>query len=545
MTITKPSYSARILGPPDVPVPIRASGGEIVLDSGRAPHVQASIEVGLTDAGLLDELDPRDGRRMVIEAGGRIFDLGIRAANPDRVSATVEVQLASDEAILADFAQLVDDPGPRMHEASLRNVCNYVLGKIGATLEPGPDADVTAYWSETNLIKNSCAALNVDGWDGAGLSTVTRVTGLSGPARSTGVRGTHLSSSSGYWDFRSEFIPVRVGQRYTIRADVRASVSRELELLLTWFDGETFISEVSETVTTLEWATLITTGIAPPRASRARLIVRATTAGSAGQWIEGTCFKFTEGNNADPRYWAGDSSDANYTYEFAGDAHASASRRTPVVERHPDSLRWLAGVSALEFLHPIVQAAGFRLVCNERREWTLRDASYREPGSQTYRAGINIVAAEEELTRDGDEWFDAAVYRYTWTDADKVEQIRVDAHALNGTPSKVVHREIEAAYPGPGRAQYAVTRAQGRGRIVTATKQADWTEAAEQTFSAVLDGTPIQIGTVERVEFDLARNEVISTSRTTDTPPEAWVILPENETWLDSPIGESWMEEVI
>ena len=32
-------------------------------------------------------------------------------------------------------------------------------------------------------------------------------------------------------------------------------------------------------------------------------------------------------------------------------------------------------------------------------------------------------------------------------------------------------------------------------------------------------------------------------TRTTETIPLAWVLIPEGETWLDSPIGESWIEE--
>jgi hypothetical protein len=184
-------------------------------------------------------------------------------------------------------------------------------------------------------------------------------------------------------------------------------------------------------------------------------------------------------------------------------------------------------MSALEFVAPLVQVHGLRLVCDEQRAWSLRDVNFRAEGSMTFRDGVNLVAADEDLSRDSEEWFQGAVFRYTWTDRDGIQQTRDDTYVLPGIAQpRVVLREIKAPYPGPGRAQYAVRRAQGRGRTVTATKVASWAEATEQAFSAILEGTPIQIGISERVVFDLASNQVTVTSRTVDTPTGAIDLLP-------------------
>ncbi|WP_217585137.1 hypothetical protein, partial [Microbacterium sp. GbtcB4] len=81
-----------------------------------------------------------------------------------------------------------------------------------------------------------------------------------------------------------------------------------------------------------------------------------------------------------------------------------------------DALYWTAGMAALDFLAPVVQALGLRLVCNEARAWSLRNAEYRASGSITFRDGVNIIAASEELSRDSDDWFQGAVFPNSWDD---------------------------------------------------------------------------------------------------------------------------------
>ncbi|TFB15122.1 hypothetical protein E3V93_00140 [Microbacterium sp. 3H14] len=534
MTVAAPAYSARIVGAPDIPVALDQDAGRIVFDSGRAPHVSArGIRLALADPDLLNDLDPRDARRLEITAGGRVFDLGIRRATPDRESAKVAVELASDEAILDDFAQLVDDDGAWALQSSLRDVCDYVLGKIGASLEPGVnDADSTAYWEVTNLLANPSLEVDAANWiQVGGNPTLARAALSSAPAGGYVLRVTAAAVNALVAPVAapSDFSVVP-GKEYTFNAYVITSgTGRMAEARLQWrnANGTVVVSTVVGTPVPTSSAGYVRptiSAVAPPGATHVLPYI-AITGTVSGQVHFVDAAMFHEGDRAIP-YHDGSVAPAGYTVAWQDVAHKSASTRTPLVERRPESLRWPAGTSALAFLHPLVQAAGFRLVCNESREWTLRDAGWREPGAQTYRYGVNIINGSEELTRDSDAWYDGAVFRYTWTDRDGIEQTRDDAFALTPTPSKVILREIRAPYPGPGRAQYAVQRAQGKGRTVTATKQAAWTETAEQTFSAILEGTPIQIGIAERVEFDLGQNEVTATSRTTDTPAGAIVLLP-------------------
>ncbi|MFN3948009.1 hypothetical protein [Microbacterium sp.] len=213
-------------------------------------------------------------------------------------------------------------------------------------------------------------------------------------------------------------------------------------------------------------------------------------------------------------------------------------------EAADDALVWKAGKSAMDFLHPLVQAVGMRLVCDERRAWTLRTENYAGFGEvATITYGEDLIDGTDTIDRDNALWFDAQVTRYRWTDGAGMQQEAVDSFALRTPHTRANLVEVDAPYPGPGRSAYAVRRAQQRGREVTATKVADWTTAAEQPVIVRLPDTPVQVGSIQRVRFDLSRDEMTIEARTIDTPGTAWILLPKGEAWTDSSAGESWIEE--
>ena len=74
----------------------------------------------------------------------RGFDLTIRSRKINLVEGTVDIELASDEALLQDYA-LVSSTNYSPASLQLRNVVKEVLALIGAYLEPGAtDATITA-----------------------------------------------------------------------------------------------------------------------------------------------------------------------------------------------------------------------------------------------------------------------------------------------------------------------------------------------------------------------------------------------------------------
>ncbi|WP_460776009.1 hypothetical protein [Microbacterium sp. GXF7504] len=207
-----------------------------------------------------------------------------------------------------------------------------------------------------------------------------------------------------------------------------------------------------------------------------------------------------------------------------------------------DAFTWKAGQSALNFLAPLVQAAGFRLVCDERRAWTLRDEDYIAPGVLSIRYAINMIDGTESISRDTGLWHDAAVTRYRWVNGAGETLEQIDAYALTTPYSRLLLIEKDTPYPGAGFSAYAVRRAQYRGREVTATAVADWRVQPEMYAQIVLNGAPTQTGAIDSVTFDLDQDRMTVATRTVDTPPLAWVLGPDELVWDDIEPTLTWAD---
>lgn len=552
--ITRHSYTATETGPEGtLTLTLDADRpGNVDSDTGRIPYFEGTLTATISDPARLEQLDPRDGRRVTLTATGsktRTFDLALRDAKPNRAEGTVTLSLASDEAILDDFAQLDDDSTPRIHEASLRAVCDYVLDKIGAHLETGgPDADSTAYWEATNVLLDPACATAASFTGGGNAHTIVRGQDGTEPIPGSGfIQFTSGAAGQAFIQFSGGDPTTRVGETWTLQTDMRRTAAAAPNGVLRVYelaaDGATLrqIESPPTAVSTSAWTPLaLTFTIQDPRTTKIMVYVSALATAGGQTWALTAPMLHKAGERIPP--FSGSAGGPGYTYAWAGAANGSASTRTPIIERVPESLTWRAGISGMEFLRAHLLAAGLRLVCDEQRRWTLRDADYRASGLLTYRDGINIREADEELSLD--DWIDAAVYEYTWTDAAGIAQRRLDAYALTTPPRKVLRVELrDTPYPGPGRARNVVERAQGRGRTVTITATPTWAEQTDQALAVTLAGTPIQTGIVGTVTYTLDDDSVTITSRTTDTPALAWDLIPAGDAWTDSPTGESWIEE--
>lgn len=198
-----------------------------------------------------------------------------------------------------------------------------------------------------------------------------------------------------------------------------------------------------------------------------------------------------------------------------GDADADFTGRLP------ELFTWKAGQSAIAFLQTLLQSQGLRLVCDEERQWTLRDEAWESPGTLALREPVNIHTAGETISRDTGLWRDAHVTRYRWSDASGAQQEEVDAYALVTPWSRLTLLEVDGVYPGPGRSEYIVRRAQGVGREVTVSTTSNWAADAEQPLQIIINGVPAQVGKVQSLSFDLSDDTMTVTARTTDTPAGA------------------------
>lgn len=554
MTVTEHRYTAALPGGRVMPV----SGGTITLDAARAPYCTATVEVPMPgawgsvpvtvpvlgtvqrpqwtpDPAALDALDPRQGARVTLTAasGGteRTFNLGCRDRRVNYGQGTVTLNLASDEAMLADHAPLTDDEAPLALAGSLRAVVGYVLGRaVGATLAAAPatDRDATPYYRAVNRVLNPRAN---ETW-GYVAGNNTRAVGY----------GTNTPRDApGYVTWTSEAAgdaglliwvdnQVTGGDTLTARAWMRAGdAGRPMRLLLRWRDGEG--NTIREDVATSsppvapDWAEVTVTGRAPAGSAIVSLVA-VGQASSGSQTFAIDYVSLTEGRILLGEHHGSLAPTEHYRYEWAGDINRSVSIRTPYPEydRDPESLVWRAGQTAMEFLTPLLQAHGLRLVCDESRVWTLRDEDYRADGRLALRTGVNVVDADESVSRDAGLWFDARVTRYTWTDRDGIPQERVDAYGLPGY-TRVSVLEVNAPWPGVGRSEYAVRRAAGVGREVTVEAVSVWDTLPEQLTVLTLPDAPDMVGTVASVDYDLATDRMTITARAQEVAAGAVLLL--------------------
>lgn len=548
MRFSTPTYRAFLIGAPDVELHIdRRAAGDITLDPGQAPHVQGAVTFNPRSRAVLDALDPRVSARVRIECesvfpGGvssRVFDLGLRRRAVSQKDAVAVTRLASDEALLDDYRPLAD-AGLFALQGSLRAIVNHVLAAAipGATLAPGTiDPPVRALIDSQNLVRNPRAQLNLNDWSGS-VALTRHAAG--GPVWAPSYAILQSPGVGVLISYSEAGVPLQGGKRYRLSADIGAPVGQIIALDALVKDAAgTTILDVAESPVAKDGSAFQRLSVvfdAPATAAKAQLRAFTTGPVAAGQYFGVTGWRVSEVtiDPTDTGYYDGDTPDtAEYSYSWAAGGAFSTSNRVDILGRADDLLVWRAGVSALEFLMPIVQAFGLRLVCDEHRVWTLRDENYRAPGALSVRYGINMVDGDDTLDRDGG-WFDAAVVRHRWRDQNNVEQERTEAFALHTPYTRCVLFERTTPYPGPGFAEYAVRRAQGRGRDVSVTRVPDWSEQPEQLATLILDGAPIQIGITQAVTFDLGNTLVTVTSRTTDTPPGAIDLL---QGTIDSLVG--------
>lgn len=491
--------------------------GDIGMDSSDVPYASASIDIALTSDELVEAIDPRDDQRAIVTCGdesagtSRVFDLGVRGRRVSTDRKTITLTLASDEARLQEYATLTTDTGARAHESSLRAVVNYVLGKIGASLEPGTDdADVTAQWSLMNELPNPSGEVDETGWTAAVNCTMFSQVGAAfSGGKAIGVLSSAAGSLAFYAMPPTSRQSVRPGQMKTFRVAFKSNYAsgRTARLSLRWFDsqGNWYTADThgaTHTPTSTAWTDgLYVTGTAPKGADSVLPYVTITgsTAGAQGYYVDKA--GLFDGDFTD--YFSGNTPDtANYEYEWTKDDDLSMSLRTPTVERLPEMFTWKPGVTAWEFLMPITSAAGMVLWCDEQRRWFLALPESRTLTDLVSVSGANATRGDDTLSRDDDgAYVTGVVVQYTWRDDDDIDR---EAFDTAGTSEKVLRIEFRRPYPGPGAAAAILARRQGTGRRQEVTALVRWDTTPGMTAQFSLPGSPDTVGRITSVRFDIA-----------------------------------------
>ncbi len=567
ITLTRDAYTETL---PDLPLDV--IDAEVTLDDSRNPYAEARLTVHMPADAYLEQIDPRDGLRVQLDAElswiaptdrapqTRTFDLLLHERTIDHETGELTLVLESDEALLIDggnASSAVDD-GAEAHQASLRDIVDYVLAKHDAELEPGSDdADFTITDTEvrTNLVTNPSVETGITGWlTSTTNAALTRQTTFSkfGSYSLRGRTTTSTPSIGFFSDTGASITPpypisVTAGKTYTWSYWAYTTLSDKIaDARIRWASASANIgSDTHGNDTPLvpgEWTLVTVTATAPAGATNAgpwgQVSGSGNFASGSDAYFDG--FIFTE-TDAPIDYFDGSTVDDHYDYAWTGTAHASTSTRTRKDSRDPDSLKQEPGVTDWDFLDGLVRTAGLRLFCDEQRAWRLvSPSSYRVEGETRIAEGVNATRGADTIslqaTRpDGSPvWYTGVVVAYRWTDADGVQQVAYDAA---GTPQKVYRIELNRPYPGPGLAASRLAQATGRGRVQELEALADLAATPGMTLVSTMPATPIQLGTVSAVTWYWAaegdRHDLmaIRSRGLTDTPETAWGLA--EGSWAD------------
>ena len=556
MTTIIGGITATLLGSPEVD--LGRVEGTGALDESWAPHVQADLTIAMPDEATLELLDPREARRIRIDAETtypgsfipaqtRSFDLGLRDRTIDHEAGTVRLALDSDEALLRDDVLLSDTPIDYWDSrTSLRAIVADVLDRIGATLEPGTDADMTPHWDLTNQLINPSVEDSPTGWAAAGNCTIFHSTPALSPPQGVAAIGM-TSSASGLL----AVMPHPVDQKMSAsagRSYVFSGYGRRFSTPTgrTMWTGIRFLDHNGAAIgpdregapvvlTTTGWTRCHVIATAPPGTTGAVVFFRVAGSTGAGQIAYADCAMFHEGRQL-LDYFDGETTDTtDYVFAWNGDANLTPSQRAALNPAEPDALLWRPGVSSWDFVQPLFQRAGMRLFCDEARQWRLVDGStFVAPGTLQLTAPGTLHRAVDTTNRDGD-WYDAALVHYQWIDQTGITREAIDFYGEPGY-TKVRTFELTSAYPGPGTARYAVKRAAGRGRTVELGALSNLSTTPSQTLRVNLPDTPELLGVVRSVSFDLSSGTMTVASRgLTDIPDGAYILADPDLTYSAAP----------
>jgi len=567
-TISKHTYTATLLV--DDGYPLAVQGGQITMDEGWAPHVQAQLTIAMPEETVLELLDPRDDVRVLVTAESefsdwnnqplpatsRSFNLCLRSRIIRHESAEVTLDLASDEALLQDDVLVDDEPNrdALAYQESLRSIIDeVVLSRIGAHLEPGDaDAPYRVLADATNLITNPGAEVDLTGAVGTGV-TLARQVG-SAPFGTAMFRLNPTGAADSYMEIGGSAGALRngmqAGRRYTASGTFMitspmtgtAHARARRIVVFTRVGSGSYVETASAQAPNVagQYRLSVTFDV-PVGATEAFIRWYHGHTASVCYWDGLVLHEFT--NEYDTDQWDGDSVDTSeYAYAWTGTPGLSTTTRTAVISRSADALQWEPGESSWSFVQPLFQTAGFRLFCDDQRRWWLVDTSYIAPGFTQLSAGYNVIDPEDTISRDTDEWYDAVLVKYRWRDETGAQQIAYD-QALSPAYTKAIMIEVERPYPGPGAANYILRRAAGKGRTLDLGGVSNYAAQPTQPVTAILPASPIQTGVVASVRWSFDDDEMrIGTRGLTDTPPTAYVFGPPGVSYLDVPPGISYEE---
>lgn len=394
------------------------------------------------------------------------------------------------------------------------DVLTYREGASGAIPMP-------AKWDATNLVINPKARVNASNWTAVSGCTIERaaVVGVD-PAAGTGVIRVTQTATGGrvYAGVIPAVTMVSPGQRHTGTVWVKAPASATVYVGIQYFSQDGANRGVAEVAAsgTGAWQRLDITSWVPKYTAAAVLSVRIAGVASGTVWDIDQAMLVQEDRYAPtvpdriPYFDGSMPNTADYSTSWESGSNGSPSIRTAVPGERPQSLYWWGDYKPIwDYLDPFLQEAGYRLWCDEGRNWRCDPVGESRPGSSTVTAGVNgnMLDASDRLSRDEDTWADGVILRYTYVDVNGIEResfgnASVSAATTLGAKIVILDRPGRT-YIGNSEAQRVLAQLRSRGRLVptSALGELGATPGTAATITTP-DGQKLA-GTVESVTFNL------------------------------------------
>jgi hypothetical protein len=128
----------------------------------------------------------------------------------------------------------------------------------------------------------------------------------------------------------------------------------------------------------------------------------------------------------------------------------------PTTYELQEEARWEVGVDAMSFLKPIVDLAGRKLVCDDRRRWLLiipdQAVTLGPTAPRLYPADV-VIELETREDLDRGHYATDVLVIYEWTDAGGTSHREIDVSLPSGAAQPRWHVErVDGARPGSGAA---------------------------------------------------------------------------------------------
>lgn len=161
---------------------------------------------------------------------------------------------------------------------------------IAQALDTGTVPLVARATTRTNLVPNPSFETNTTGWDGSfENTTIARTTAVaSSGTASLSITSVAAGNMSIRYGYGTSSIPVTQNTQYTFSIFVRsATVSRNMRIFLSWFNGNTFISNSAESPNiasfTTAWTRINVTALAPAGVNYCAPYITILSTAAAGE----------------------------------------------------------------------------------------------------------------------------------------------------------------------------------------------------------------------------------------------------------------------